>query len=99
MTTPSYLKNLTFIFVIGILTGLFGTYYCLDKIFNSGSAADKLFAIYLLIFGFVPIVILIVIDRIFVKKFGVKKVNKIQGYILATLVISVLINWFRLQLQ
>lgn len=44
-------------------------------------------------------ILTIIIDRIFVNKIEAKKVNKIELYILVTLVIFFIINWTRLQLQ
>lgn len=42
-----------------------------------------------------PLLILIV-DRICVRKFGTKSVNKIQWYILVTLILLVVLNYVRL---
>jgi len=44
-------------------------------------------------------ILTIIIDRIFVNKFEAKKVNKIQIYILETLILLFTINLIRLQLQ
>ncbi|MGX7668762.1 hypothetical protein [Flavobacterium pedocola] len=44
-------------------------------------------------------VLVITIDRICVRKFGAKKVNKNELYILAILIMLFIINWIRLQLQ
>jgi hypothetical protein len=46
----------------------------------------------------VPILI-IIIDRICLKKYGVKKSNKIQLYILGALILLFILNLFRLQIQ
>lgn len=67
--------------------------------FGTGvSASDAMAGAYLIVAIF-PISIIIFIDRICVWKFGSKKVNKIQFYILGTLILLFVINWIRLQLQ
>jgi len=45
-----------------------------------------------------PVLILIV-DRICVRKFGAKNVNKIQWYILAILILLVILNYVRLLIE
>jgi energy-coupling factor transporter transmembrane protein EcfT len=45
------------------------------------------------------IALFFIIDRVLVKKFPPRKVNKIQLYIVVGLVLLFLINWGRLQLQ
>lgn len=45
------------------------------------------------------IVLLLFIDRLFVTKFGAKKVNKIQVYLLGALILLFILNWLRLSIQ
>jgi hypothetical protein len=51
------------------------------------------------LFGLIPVVIIMIIDRICVWKFGVKKVNTIQFYIAGIVLSLFILNWVRLQLQ
>ena len=96
----NFIKNkLTIFLVIGILTFLLGGLFCLDIIFNGVSASTKLYAMYLLTFGMIPILGLIIIDRICVWKYGAKKVNKTQLYILCGLFSLFVVNWIRIQLS
>lgn len=45
------------------------------------------------------IILVLIIDRLLVKKFDVKKVNEVQLYVLGTAIVLFLINWLRLELQ
>lgn len=78
----NFLKSITFFFVVGIiliLVSIFG----LVLISTSGINGAMLGG-YLLLLLF-PALIIVVLDRICVWKFGAKKVNKISLYILAGL--------------
>ena len=78
----NFLKSITFFFVVGvifILVGVFG----LVLISTSGINGAMLGG-YLLVLLF-SVLIIVVLDRICVWKFGAKKVNKISLYILAGL--------------
>lgn len=90
----NFIKDkLTIFLVIGILM-IIGCIY-----FGTGvSASDAMAGAYLIV-AIIPILIFIIIDRICVWKFGIKKVNKIQLYILGSLISLFVINWMRLQLQ
>ena len=46
---------------------------------NGNSAQDGLLGIYLL-FGIVPVLFVLLIDRLLVRKIGSRKVNRVQGY-------------------
>ena len=77
-----FLKSITFFFVVGvilILVGVFG----LVLIATSGINGAMLGG-YLLLLLF-PALIIVVLDRICVWKFGAKKVNRISIYILVGL--------------
>ena len=88
----NFIKNkITLFLIFGILT-IIGCVY-----FGTGfSASDAMAGAYLIVAIF-PISIIIIIDRISVWKFGAKKVNKIQLYILGGLISLFFINWIRLQ--
>ena len=67
--------------------------------FGTGvSASDAMSGAYLIV-SIIPISFIIIIDRICVWKFGAKKVNKIQIYILGTFILLFITNMIRLQLQ
>ena len=87
----NFLKNkLTIFLVIGILM-IIGCAY-----FGTGvSASDTMAGAYLIV-AIIPISFIIIIDRICVWKFGAKKVNKIQIYILGTFILLFAINGIRL---
>jgi hypothetical protein len=71
-------KNLTLFFLLGILSILAGIIYAIILI-NGNSAEDGLMGIYIL-FGLIPVFIILFIDRLLVRKFGNQKVNKAQLY-------------------
>ena len=75
----NFLKNWTVFFVFGILSILGGIIYAVILI-NGYSAPDKLMGIYVL-FCLIPVLVIILIDRFLVKKFGNQKVNKVQFYL------------------
>jgi len=81
--------KITIFLIIGILS-IIGLIY-----FSIGSG---LAGAYMQIF-IIPILFLLIVERICVWKYGAKKVNKIQLYILGSLIFLFLINWLRLQLQ
>lgn len=73
-------KNWTLFFVLGIISII--TLIISATILMAGnSAQDGLLGIYLLM-GLVPIVVVMIIDRLLVWKFGNKIVNKVQLWIL-----------------
>ena len=85
------IKNkLTLFLVIGIFT-IIGCVY-----FGTGVSASDTMAGAYLILAIIPISFIIIIDRICVWKFGTKKVNKIQLYILGGLILLFAINGIRL---
>ncbi|KRB59311.1 hypothetical protein ASD98_22670 [Flavobacterium sp. Root186] len=69
-------KNLTLFFLLGILSILAGIIYSIILI-TENSAEDSLLGIYILM-GLIPVSLVILIDRLFVRKFGNQKVNKVQ---------------------
>lgn len=64
--------------------------------FGTGVSASDAMAGAYLIFAIFPISIIIITDRFCVWKFGSKKVNKIQLYILGGLILLFVINGIRL---
>lgn len=89
--------KLTLFLIVGILSLLIGLFFSYTA-FTSVSAADGLAGMYILL-GLIPVVLIIIIDRICVWKFGARKVNKVQFYIAGILVFLFIMNWIRLQLQ
>ncbi|MDF2475924.1 MAG: uncharacterized protein K0S24_1407 [Sphingobacterium sp.] len=88
----------TLFLILGIL-GFIGVVAAIAILGTGHSAPDKLMAIYIGIFGLIPILLLLIIDRICVWKFGTAKVNKIEVYILGTFMLLFVLNWIRLQWQ
>lgn len=87
-------KNLTLFYVAGILSIIAGIIYAIMLI-NGNSAEDGLMGIYIL-FGLIPILLLILIDRFLVRRFGNQKVNKVQfsflGFIILLWIIRAIAN-------
>lgn len=69
-------QKLTLFFVLGILSIFAGIIYAIILI-TGNSAEDGLMGIYIL-FGLIPLILVILIDRFLVRKFGNQKVNKVQ---------------------
>ncbi|HCU46729.1 MULTISPECIES: hypothetical protein [Sphingobacterium] len=93
-----FIKNkVTIFFALSILSILIGIFTAI-VLYTGASAADKLAAMYI-IFGGIPIFLLIVIDRIFVWKFGAKQVNRVQLYIVIIFLVLFVLNWIRLRSQ
>ncbi|KOP37068.1 hypothetical protein DBB36_13775 [Flavobacterium sp. WLB] len=69
-------KKLTLFFVLGILSILAEIIYAIILI-TGNSAEDGLLGIYILM-GLIPVSLVILIDRLLVRKFGNQKVNKVQ---------------------
>lgn len=69
-------KNITLFSFLGILSILVGIIYAIILI-TGNSAQDGLLGIYIL-FGLIPVSLVILIDRLLVRKFGNQKVNKVQ---------------------
>lgn len=90
-------SKLTLFLISGILSLFIGLFFSYTA-FTSVSAADGLAGMYILL-GLIPVVLMIIIDRICVWKFGAKKVNKVQFYIAGILVLLFILNWIRLQTQ
>ena len=78
-------KNLTLFFVSGILSIVAGIIYSIILI-NGNSAEDGLLGIYIL-FDLIPVSIVLLIDRLLVRKFGNQKVNKVQFYFLGFVIL------------
>lgn len=87
-------KNLTLFYVTGILSIIAGIIYAIVLI-NGNSAEDGLMGIYIL-FWLIPVLLVILIDRFLVKKFGNQKVNKVQfsflGFIILLWIIRAIVN-------
>ncbi|WP_124530511.1 hypothetical protein [Chryseobacterium sp. KBW03] len=77
-------QNWTLFFIAGIIAIIAGLITSIILI-TGNSAADGLFGMYLL-FSLVPVLLVIIIDRILVWKFGNKNVNKVQFSILLLIV-------------
>ena len=92
-----FLHKVTLFFTIGILIFLLGLPYCIWLI-NGNSAEDGILGIFMML-GIIPVVIVLIIDRFLIRKYEVKKVNKVQFIVLGSLILLFLINWARLQLQ
>ena len=92
-----FLHKVTLFFTIGILLILLGLPYCIWLI-NGNSAEDGILGIFMML-GIIPVVIVLIIDRFLIRKYAVKKVNKVQFIVLGSLILLFLINWARLQLQ
>lgn len=93
-----FFKNkITIFFTLSALSILIGILIAI-VLATGVSAPDKLAAMYIF-FGLIPVLLIIVIDRICVWKFGTRKVNKIQLYILIYFIGLFVINWIRLRLQ
>ena len=67
--------------------------------FGTGVSASDAMAGAYLIFAIFPISIIIITDRFCVWKYGAKKVNKTQLYILCGLFSLFVVNWIRIQLS
>jgi len=87
-------KNLTLFYVSGILSIVAGIIYTIILI-NGNSAEDGLMGIYIL-FCLIPVLLVILIDRFLVRKFGNQKVNKVQfsflGFIILLWIIRAIVN-------
>lgn len=44
-------------------------------------------------------IVFLIVDRLCVKKFGTRAVNKVELYILSVVILLLIMNWIRLQLQ
>lgn len=80
-------KKLTLFFVFGIPSLLAGIIYAVILI-NGNSAQDGLLGIYIL-FGLIPVLVILIIDRFLVRQYGNQKVNRVQLYFL----LFVLLLW------
>lgn len=77
-------QNWTLFFIVGITAIIAGV--AASIILMTGvSASDGLFGMYIL-FGLIPVLLVIIIDRILVRKFGNKNVNKVEFSILLLIV-------------
>lgn len=77
-------QNWTLFFITGIIAMIAGLIAAIVMM-NGPSAPDALFGMYLL-FSLVPLLLVMIIDRILVWKFGNKNVNKVQFSILLLIV-------------
>lgn len=88
----------TLFFILGIL-GFIGVAITVTVLATGHSAPDKLMAMYIGMFGLIPSLLLLIVDRVCVWKFGVAKVNKVEKYILGIFILLLILNWIRLQSQ
>lgn len=91
------LNKMTFFFALGLLS-LLGIIVSSIILTTRNGMNERLQGWVNLLWLPVPILI-IIIDRICLKKYGVKKSNKIQLYILGALILLFILNLFRLQIQ
>lgn len=73
-------QNRTLFFIAGIIAVIAGLITAI-VLMTGSSAPDALFGMYILL-GLIPLLVVIIIDRILVRKFGNKNVNKVQFSIL-----------------
>ncbi|WP_347218569.1 hypothetical protein [Chryseobacterium sp.] len=90
-------RKLTLFLILGVLSLLIGLFFSYTA-FTSVSAADGLAGMYIML-GLIPVILIIIADRICVWKFGAKKVNKVQFYIAGIFILLFILNWIRLQTQ
>lgn len=76
-------KSWTLFFILGLITLIAGIVVSI-MLMTGVSAPDALYGIYILLW-MIPLVLAIIIDRIFVRRFGNKAVNKVQLAILASI--------------
>ncbi|OCA78861.1 hypothetical protein BBH99_07145 [Chryseobacterium contaminans] len=86
-------SKLTLFLISGILSLLIGLFFS-----YMAFSADGLAGMYILL-GLIPVVLIIITDRICVWRFGAKKVNKVQFYIAGIFIMLFILNWIRLQAQ
>ncbi|WP_326980986.1 hypothetical protein VUJ46_11780 [Chryseobacterium sp. MYb264] len=96
-SSHTFKNKLTVFFILGLLTIIAIILFAIVA-FNSVSAADGLAGLYAL-YGIPPVILLLIIDRICVWKFGAKKVNRIQWRIIGICFVLMILNYIRLQLQ
>ena len=92
-----FLKSLTIFFIVGtvfFLIGIYGLYMV-----GMGGINESIFGIYVSLFLLPTSVVILAIDRICVWKFGSKKVNKIELYILLGYIGIEIISWIGLLLS
>jgi hypothetical protein len=89
-------QKLTLFFLLGILSIFAGIFYATILI-TGNSAEDGLMGIYILL-GLIPVILVILIDRFLVRKFGNQKVNKVQFsfllFVILLWVIRAIANYF-----
>ncbi len=95
MITP-YLKKITIFFAISLL-GIVGIIISSLILINHNGMNHKLQG-WVNLLWLPLLLIILIIDRTCVWKFGTKKVNKVQLNILGTLILLFIINFIRLQL-
>lgn len=92
-----FLNNLTIFYALSLIA-LLGIMVSSIIMINQNGMNQRLQGWVNLLWLPLPILILI-IDRIWVKKSAVKKANKIQLYILGTFLLLIALNVIRLQMQ
>lgn len=87
-------KNLTLFYVSGIFSIIVGIIYAIMLI-DGNSAPDGLMGIYIL-FCLLPVIVLVIIDRFMVTKFGNQKVNIVEFscllFIVLLWVVKIILN-------
>lgn len=95
--TQSSPNKITIFFVIsliGIAAILISSFILIN-----GNSVDQALQGWVNLVWIPLIVVLLFLDRLFVKKFGAKRVNKIQSYIFSGIILLFILNWFRLSIQ
>ncbi len=91
-------KNFTYISVIGVIAIIISSIYSL--MLSAGNIQDRTIIMFVMLpIVFPSISFIILIDRLCVKKFGTKKVNKVEKIISAVISIPVLLWLFVMQIQ
>ncbi len=92
-----FLNKMTVFFALG-LVALLGIIISSAIMTNQNGMNERLQGWVNLLWLPLPILI-IIIDRICLRKFGTKQTNKIQLYILGAFILLFMLNLFRLQIQ
>ena len=92
-----FLNNLTIFYVLGLIA-LLGITISSIIMINQNGMNQRLQGWVNLLWLPLPIIILI-IDRIWLKKSGLKNTNKVQCYIVAAFILLFILNVIRLQMQ
>lgn len=92
-----FLNNLTVFYVLSLIA-LLGIIISSIIMINQNGMNQRLQGWVNLLWLPLPVIILI-IDRIWLKKSGLKNTNKVQGYIVGAFILLFILNVIRLQMQ